>query len=233
MQDDENQLDDSTKSTETTGLEKQNCIQKEILQHGEEKTTNVITAPIKIFYQHRDILDLSYLREPKGIVQFTVLPENNVNCFFQNRAQYWRLSISEPDSDKCDKCHCCEFTYPSSYQSNQRATTNENAITDSLLAFLKSFDMSTQQPQIKHLSNNVQRTHLSQSQQHLPPNTNNSLYNYNQSLNPFLNSGTTLALLNIMNNASKNAASAFQVMSNNPSHYYNNVNNNFGLYQQF
>lgn len=176
-----------------------------------------INAPVKLFYQQRDILDLSYLRETKNIVNFTVLPPNNVNSFFQNRAQYWRLGSSEKQNwdYAVEKCHCCEFIYPTCNQLNERySKSNENSITISLLAFLKTNE---------HV--HVQKTPLkfvNHPQKYQAVNLNQQ----------FINSGTTLTLLNMMSKASQINASAFQISNVNNTRY-SNMNNNFGLYKQF
>lgn len=227
----------------------------------EEEKQVVVVQPVKVFYQNRDILELSQNAFGSGqLVQFTVLPENNLNCFFQNRAQYWRLSSGERHEYSYEKCPCCDFTYPSTHEHlNQGPTANTknvnpNAVTDSLLTFLKnSAEHMTVMPNnvnVKRMLNNGNGNFGNYQmppqqppqppQQYQPPN--NGFYNngnYNQQMNSFMNNGnnygTTLALLNLMNNASRNAASAFQAMNNtnaNP-RYYNNMNNGYGLYKQF
>jgi hypothetical protein len=219
----------------------------------------IVEKPPTVVYQRRDILDLGYnLIGAKPFVQFTVLPENNVNCFFQNRAQYWRLSSAERQDHSVEKCACCDFTYPSTQQLSQGPmpnAKNTNAITDSLKTFLKSNEQMTAMPNKRPINNNAQYGGFPMQQQQtpLPPqqyqshnngfyNNNSNNYNasFNQQMNPFMNNGsgfgTTLALLNMMNNASRSAASAFQAMSSsnsNPNRYFNNMNNGYGLYKQF
>lgn len=222
------------------------------------QTAVIVEQPPMVVYQKRDVLDLaSNLIRCDPFVQFTVLPENNVSCFFQNRAQYWRLSSSERQEHSLEKCPCCDFTYPSTQQPVQGpmpTAKNANAITDSLKMFLKSNEQMTAMP-FKRPINNAQYGgyQMPQQQQQQQPQApqqyqshnngfynNNSATNYNQAMNPFMNSGsgfgTTLALLNMMNNASRTAATAFQAMSSNSSsanRYFNNVNNGHGLYKQF
>lgn len=210
----------------------------------------ILETPVKIIYQNRDILNLSSNAfGSRPLVQYTVLPENNVNCFFQNRAQYYRLSSTEQTDYPIEKCSCCDFTYPSTQQLNQGPTANEkNALTDSILTFLKSSEHQMSPIMPKRMMNNntpfgYQLQQQQASQQYHPQS--NGFYNnnasYNQpSMNPFINNGsgygTTLALLNLMNNASRNTASAFQAISNganNARYYNNNMNNSYGLYKQF
>lgn len=217
----------------------------------------VVEKPPVVVYQNRDALDLGYnLIGAKPFVQFTVLPENNVNCFFQNRAQYWRLSNAERQVYSLEKCDCCDFTYPSTQQHSQGpmpSAKNNNAITDSLKTFLKSNEPMTAMPNKRPINNNAQYGGFPMQQQQQQPtyppqqyqSHNNGFYNnsnnYNATFNQqFMNNGsgfgTTLALLNIMNNATRTATSAFQAMSSNnsnPNRFFNNMNNGYGLYKQF
>lgn len=216
----------------------------------------VLVEPLSVFYQNRDILDLaSNAYGPGQFVQYTVLPENNVNCFFQNRAQYWRLNSNERQEYSMEKCPCCDFTYPSTQHLNQGPPQpyNKNAVTDSLLMFLKNSEQMTAPPvnPVKRYMNNstpfaYQMQQPPQPQQYQAPvngffNNNNS-FNSNcnqQPMNPFNNNNnnnngynTTLALLNLMNNASRSAAaSAFQAA--NPRYNNSFMNNGYGQYKQF
>lgn len=219
-----------------------------------------VAYPLQVFYGKRDILDLSEnITGLKHFVQYTILPDNNVNCFFQNRAQYWRLSSGEREEHSLEKCPCCDFTYPSTQPRLEQApgendkNVKANAITDSLLTFLKNNEQTNTMP-ITHNKRVTSGTpfgyqmqqQLSNPQQYQPQsngfygnNSNSYNGNFNQPMIPFTNNnsgyGTTLALLNLMNNASRNATNAFQAMScnsiNNPRYLNNNVNN--GLYKQF
>lgn len=256
--------------------------------------SNEIEKPLSIIYHDRNILDLgSNVAVSRDFVSYTVLPENNVQMFFQNRAQYWRLGANgERQEYSCDKCFCCDFTYPITQGpsppkaiATASASGTKNAITDSILTFLKSTEFMTQQyhqiPQQAAIPNN----HLKQQQQRMYSNNNNvnngpfgyqmhqqqyqngSFYNYNsnsnnfgaatQQMGPFGSTantpqpasagnnynGTALALLNLMNNASRNGH--FPAMSNNNSRaLYGGLNgvaatagatnnNNWGLYKQF
>lgn len=261
--------DEKEDENETTEEEDEEQEEGEVKEVAVVEVKPVVVKPLNVMYQKRDILDLSTNLIGRGqFVQYTVLPDNNVNCFFQNRAQYWRLSSGERQEYSHEKCSCCDFTYPSSQQHlNQgpmanNKNVNANAVTDSLLTFLKNSENMTAMP------NNVNKRPMSCNsqfgypmqhqqppqppQQYQPPsngfyNNNNSSNSFNasfnQPMNPFMNNGgggggygTTLALLNLMNNASRTAASAFQAMSNTNTtpRYYNNMNNNgYGLYKQF
>lgn len=232
----------------------------------------VVVKPMRVIYGQRDILELGCNVVSEQLVQYTVLPENNVNCFFQNRAQYWRLSSAERQEYSLEKCPCCDFTYPSTHPNLDHgvksAAKNANEITDAIFAFLKSteeYQAAAIQPPVhqnKRMVNpsaqfGYQLPQSSQPPQQYPPqnngffnntNNNNSFNaNYNQpQMNPYMNNnsgyGTTLALLNLMNTASRNAASAFQAMNTNSTtpRYYNNnntlnnsISSGYGLYKQF
>lgn len=246
-------------------------VEKEVEQPpmAEVEQQVVIAKPLKAMYENRDILDLSQNLIGSGqFVQFTVLPENNVSCFFQNRAQYWRLSSGEQQEHLLEKCSCCDFTYPSTQQPlNQGPSAakkiNANAVTESLLTFLKSSDQMTPVPNNNVVRNRVMHNSATISSYPVPPqqpaqppqqyptqgngfyNGNNSFNNtsYNQQINPFMNNsggyGNTMALLSMMSNSSRNVSNAFPAMSgnaNNSSRFYNNnstMNNGYGLYKQF
>lgn len=123
----------------------------------------------------------------------------------------------------------------------------KNAITDYLKKF---FNVNSDQPREvspilprRIMNNNTPYGYLMQQPQIMHPQSNGfyNNANYNQSMNPFMNNGsgygTTLALLNLMNNATRNTATNFQPISNgannNPRYYNNNMNNNFSMYKQF
>lgn len=225
----------------------------------------VIVKPLRAMYENRDILDLSQNLVGSGqFFQFTVLPENNVSCFFQNRAQYWRLSSGEQQEHLLEKCSCCDFTYPSTQQPLNQGplaakNMNANAVTESLLTFLKNSDQMTAVPNNNVVNKRFMNNNASFGGYPMPPqqpaqppqqyplqgngfyNGNNSFNNtsYNQQANPFMNNsggyGNTMALLSMMSNSSRNVANAFPAMSNtnNSSRFYNNMNNGYGLYKQF
>lgn len=107
--------------------------------------------PVKVMYQNRDITDLSANLRGSGMLgPFADLPKNNVNFFFQNRAQYWRLSKAgdehERQTNDIENCPCCDFTYPSTttHFPQGPSVTNKkpsaNAISDSLVCFLKTME---------------------------------------------------------------------------------------------
>jgi hypothetical protein len=288
--DDEDQQSDSTVAEKEKFESVETVVKIEVV---EEKP-----IPVQVFYQNRNILDMGEnVRPSNQIVRYTVLPENNLTCFFQNRAQYWRLNNSSNMErvDALEKCSCCDFTYPAFPQFNQghKITSNKNVITDSLMTFLKNNIVDYSMPNSSTMSaanvknnmnigagggvgnnnsinnginsmnmgNNSRFTGapynayqmMQQQQQQYQNNNNTGFFNamngYNQQVHSFANNvggaynnnnnnnnnsnnGTTLALLNLMNNASRNVT-AFQAMNNN-SRYYNNMNNNgFGLYKQF
>lgn len=208
----------------------------------------IVVKHLQVFYEKRDILDLAAnIVGSKSFVQYTVLPENNVKCFFQNRAQYWRLSSKEREDHDLEKCPCCDFTQPL----NQGPTANNmnvkaNVVTDSLMTFLKNNEQTNALPcnSNKRIINSTPFGQpMQQSHQHQPLNNgffNSFNGNYTQTIAPCTNNGngygTTLALLNLINNASRNASNAFQSMScnnTNTTRYFNNINNGYSLYKQF
>jgi hypothetical protein len=120
-------------------------------------------TPVKVMYQNRDILDLAQnIRVSGKLVQFAVLPDNNVNYFFQNRAQYWRLNSGgeeqERQTNDMENCPCCDFTYPSTthFPKDQTKKPSANAISDSLICFLKTSEqMYASNSNANQSSNNV------------------------------------------------------------------------------
>lgn len=169
-------------------------------------------VPKIILYQNRDILDLSYLkREFKDFVQYTILPESNLNCFLQNRAQYWRLSSNEKPFGPTEKCNCCEFTFPSTnLQPNQKPVS----FSDSLLDFLRSTYLSEQEENNAHYGNQNQPSQIQEFfNQNVP-------HSYNQQVNPFMNSATSFPI-----SKTDGRTSSFP-------RFYKNTNNH-GLYKQF
>lgn len=114
------------------------------------KTIDDVPIRTQIMYENRNILNLAQNVWNSGrFIQFTVLPENNVNCFFQNRAQYWRLANNNLNAaDAMEKCSCCDFSHPPMAIGNlsKESATAKNAITDSLMTFLKNNVADYQSP---------------------------------------------------------------------------------------
>lgn len=189
------------------------------LKQQEPLEAPMVEEPLTIVYQKRNILDLfDNISGARQFSRFTVLPENNVNCFFQNRAQYWRLSsAAEQTDDHQENCPCCDFFYPASTQSsiNQgpKAFT-KNALTDSLKTFLKANEQMTVTQNNSAMNQFSSTSHFGYPMQQLSPP---------QQRYPPAN-GTALALLHLMNNASKNATSAFQSWTNS------NNSRGYGMY---
>lgn len=179
----------------------------------------MVDEPLTVMYQKRNILDLfDNISGARQFSRFTVLPENNVNCFFQNRAQYWRLSsAAEQTDDLQENCPCCDFSYPASTQSSTNQgpkAFNKNAITDSLMTFWKANEQMTVTQNNSAMNQFSSNSHFGYSlQQPSPP----------QQRYPPAN-GTTLALLQLMNNASNNAPNAFQPWTNS------NNSRGYGMY---
>ena len=272
---DKDQLEQEKNKEEDEEFIEEKVVEEEVDEQETSATTApevgvavVIDEPLKVMYQKRNLLDLfENVVETEQFTRYTILPENNVNCFFQNRAQYWRLSGVEQPEYQHEKCPCCDFTYPSTHAPQNQgpmsfAQKNANAVTDSLKAFLRAneppptivpqpnattrrfmnqFSTNTQyngypmnppqqsppqqlfHPQNNGFSNNTNNNYNTNNN-----NTNNS--NYNQQMNPYMSTngyGTTLALLNLMNNASKNAAHAFQSLTGG------NNTRGYGIHKQF
>lgn len=147
-------------------------------------------------YQNRDLLDLSHLRNSENFIQFTVLPQNNLACFFQNRAQYWRLNSNEPYQDIIDTCDRCKFQSPFPQQYIRDPSTQQNEMTKGVLKFLKDYEQTTQFSTSTNATVNVsqpigyQNHHHHIQQRYFPNNYNNNSPRYNPQAN----------LLSLMNN---------------------------------
>lgn len=168
------------------------------------KEEPIFEEPLTVVYQKRNILDLfENIGATRQFSHFTVLPENNVNCFFQNRAQYWRLSNAAEQADyHHEKCPCCDFFYPIPTQGPK--TFNKNSLSDSLMTFLKAHEQMTVTHNNSTMNQFSSNNHYGYSVQQLSPP---------QQRYPPAN-GTALALLHMMNNASRNASNAFQSWTN-------------------
>lgn len=167
------------------------------------KEDPIFVEPLTVMYQKRNILDLfENIGGARQFSRFTVLPENNLNCFFQNRAQYWRLSSAAEQADyHHEKCPCCDFFYPASTQGPK--AFNKNALTDSLITFLKANEQMTVTHNTSAMNQFSSNNHYGYPMQQLSP----------QQRYPPAN-GTALALLHLMNNVSRNASNAFQSWTN-------------------
>lgn len=137
---DQDQDDDDDKEVDTAMVEEDAT--EETSVDIQEPQVPFVYTPVKVMYQNRDILDLSNNLVGSGkFVQNTVLPDNNVKYYFENRAQYWRLSGEKPtvEGDMIGQCPCCDFTYPST-QKPMKDTKCANAFSDSLVMFLKTME---------------------------------------------------------------------------------------------
>ncbi|XP_070499983.1 uncharacterized protein DDB_G0287625-like [Chironomus tepperi] len=215
--------------------EEDNIIETELIP-------NVI-SPVKVIYQNRNILNLvDNIWSSGRFIQYTVLPDNNLSCFFQNRAQYWRLGSSNgsENNDTLEKCSCCDFCYPSIYHqqlSQNKLHTTKNAITDSLLTFLKinHVDFNNTMPNSNDI-NNINSKNISNNS-NIIGNNKQRMYNNNtafqtiqQQQQQFQNSGYHQSSMNGFNpqinafnnngyscfNNSKNFANAALNMMNQP-----------------
>lgn len=208
--------DEDSESSEPIDQKETEFAEPEQQQPLEEEP--MVEKQLTVMYQKRNILDLFDNISGARQLSFTVLPENNVNCFFQNRAQYWRLSsAAEQTDDHHEKCPCCDFFYPASTQSlinDGPKAFNNNALTDPLMTFMKANEQMTVTQNNSAMNQFSSNSHYGYPMQQLSPP---------QQRYPPAN-GTTLALLHLMNNASKNATNAFQSWTNS------NNSRGYGMY---
>ncbi|CAO1389116.1 unnamed protein product [Diamesa serratosioi] len=96
--------------------------------------------PIEIMYDNHDILDLfTTLTDGRFKLRYAHLPENNLQMFFANRSQYYRLGANgERQEFLIEKCPCCDFTYPLINNPNASSTKSANPMSESILKFLNS-----------------------------------------------------------------------------------------------
>lgn len=195
----------SSSSTESTDTKKDSLdtdSEPEVIDDAaDEPTMPIIT---QVMYENRNILNLAHnVWDPNRFIQFTVLPENNVNCFFQNRAQYWRLANNNCNTahDSMEKCSCCDFSYPPIGQQGNvnAAAAAKNSITDSLMTFLKNNLVDYQNPVMSNPSIPM------------PPNRR-QMYNNNNN-----NNNAPYAAYQMMQQQQQQ-----QYQNNNPSGYYGN-----------
>lgn len=85
-----------------------------------------VEQAIRVIYDQRDILDLGSNIMSEQLVQYTVLPLNNDNCFFQNQSQYWRLRGVERQECLLEKCSCCDFIHPSTHSNLEHGLIDLN-----------------------------------------------------------------------------------------------------------
>lgn len=196
----------SSSSTESTDTKKDSLdadSEPEVIDDAaDEPTMPIIT---QVMYENRNILNLAHnVWDPNRFIQFTVLPENNVNCFFQNRAQYWRLANNNCNTahDSMEKCSCCDFSYPPIGQQGNvnAAAAAKNSITDSLMTFLKNNLVDYQNPVMSNPS------------MPMPPNRR-QMYNNNNNNN----NNAPYAAYQMMQQQQQQ-----QYQNNNPSGYYGN-----------
>jgi hypothetical protein len=219
--DDESEQSDSGSSTTSSSssssdvTESSDDTKKDSLDGDSEADDAAEDEPImpiitQVMYENRNILNLGNNVWNSGrFIQFTILPENNLNCFFQNRAQYWRLANNNCNAahDAMEKCSCCDFSYPPQLAGQQgNASAAKNSITDSLMTFLKNNLVDYQNPVMSSSNTNV---------------------NVNPSLP--INGGAApnrRAMYNNNNSNSNNAPYAYQqMMQQQP--YQNNQNNGY------
>jgi hypothetical protein len=202
----------------------------------------IYVPPPKIFYKNRDILNLgSNVYTDRKFVNFTVLPENNVICFFQNRSQYHRIGNPHERFDPLEKCSHCEFSSPI-LDNLQPSKVAKNPITTSLLMFLKNNPMDSYNntmpnaapitaPSPAVLAGNI----INSSNNNINANLNNinSNINFNASMQQ-LNNNSQSNMINKqrMYGGGNGSFSAYQTnyqqqqqYQNNG--YYNNGNNGF------
>lgn len=191
--------------------------------------------PTQVLYENRNVLNLANNVWYSGrFIQYTVLPENNVNCFFQNRAQYWRLANNNANHDAIEKCSCCDFSYPPEFLGQLGkggAAAAKNSITESLMTFLKS-NIDHQSPPMPNVNNNNNNHTVNNPSMPVPAAINNNMSGGHQ--------GPNRRMFNGNNNAPY--AAAYQMMqqqqqqqqhypSNNQSSGYYGTSGNAGFNQ--
>lgn len=115
-------------------------VEKTIEIQAEQKNVIMYEKPVQIIYNNRDCLDLcSTVSDTRFKLQYAHLPENNVQMFFANRSQYYRLGAGgEKQEYLIEKCPCCDFSYPLINNPNASPTKSANPMTESILKFLNS-----------------------------------------------------------------------------------------------
>lgn len=183
--------------------------------------------PTHVMYENRNILNLmGNIWSPRQFVQYTVLPVNNVNCFFQNRAQYWRLDNNNISFDANDVCECCGFGFPAQINSNLTPPSNQgqclsDAITDSLKTFLKNNYVHQQNPIGPPLMSNVQQMPSMNAMQHNNNKNNNNMNGGHQGFNYMNNK-------RMYNNNVPYAAYQMMQQQQQQQQYQNNQNGFYG-----
>ncbi|CAO1386872.1 unnamed protein product [Diamesa tonsa] len=161
-----------------------------------EKTTEIqaeqfseiiYEKPVEIIYNNRDALDLcSTMTDGNFKLQYAHLPENNLQMFFANRSQYYRLGAGgEKQEYLIEKCPCCDFTYPLINNPNASLTKSANPMTESIMKFLNSpeiimMNLPTSVPITKRNTNmNGQQVGNSNNNNQLQYNSKTTLNNIN------------------------------------------------------
>lgn len=115
-------------------------VEKTIEIQAEQLSEIVYEKPVKIIYNNRDALDLcSTMTDGNFKLQYAHLPENNLQMFFANRSQYYRLGAGgEKQEYLIEKCPCCDFSYPLINNPNASSIMSANPMTESINKFLNS-----------------------------------------------------------------------------------------------
>lgn len=230
--DDSSEKDQDTDEKEEVSVEELAVVEASDDNEAEITVINEKFYPTQVMYDNRNILNLGEnIWSLNKFVNYTVLPENNVNCFFQNRAQYWRLANKDVESDNLEKCDCCGFGFPSQVNNNDNSKGQfaiaggpKNPITDSLKMFLKSNYVDQQNPIVPPIVNVPQ-------QQQQPPIMNTVQHGNNAGHQGYNNNNNNMNNKRMYNNNAP-YASAYQVIQQQPpqppQQYQNNQNGYFG-----
>lgn len=192
--------------------------------------------PAQVMYENRNILNLGgNIWRLNNFVNYTVLPENNVNCFFQNRAQYWRLANKDVEFDKLEKCDCCGFGYMPQGNSNDNSRGQfanaggaKNPITDSLKMFLKNNynSVDQQNPVAPSMANVQHQQQPIMNAIHHGGNAGQQGYNNNMNNKRMYNNNAPYAAYQVIQQQQQPP----QQYQNNQNAYFGNGNNNAAGY---
>lgn len=196
------QDDEEQQSNDGSGISNEKEAENDDLEENEiNNLTEAVLMPRvfkqdKVIYQNRNILNLADNIWSSGrFIQYTILPDNNLSCFFQNRAQYWRLGSSSGSeiNETLEKCSCCDFYYPSIYHQqlsqNGPYKAKNNSITDSLLTFLKTHhvDFNNTMPNSNDNNNNINSKNINNNfnNSNIIGNNKQRMYNNNASFSAY------------------------------------------------
>lgn len=219
--------------------------------HAETSSDLFYDKPVEIIYNNRDILDLfTTMTDGKFNLQYAHLPDNNLQMFFANRSQYYRLGANgERQEFLVEKCSCCDFTYPLINNPNASPTKTANPMSESILKFLNSTETMMNLPSSMPITKRIQSNSNGKGGNSSINQTNNQLHynskatlnniNYmdsykNTKINNFNNFGGNYNTPLNTNNVSPNAAIAlYNMYTRGNSSFPSNPNNTLANNSRF